>query len=55
MITEDISIDCLELLVKAPMATVENPVVDKVLTMILLSERVAVDRTFARQLRRKVL
>jgi len=52
---EDITIDCLELLAKAPMTTLENPAVDKVRTMIVLSEKVAADRAFARQLRRKVL
>ena len=52
---EDITIDCLELLGKAPMTTLENPAVDKVRTMIVLSEKVAADRAFARQLRRKVL
>ena len=52
---EDIVIDCLELLAKAPMTTLENPAVDKVRTMIVLSEKVAADRAFARQLRRKVL
>jgi len=52
---EDITIDCLELLAKAPMTTLENPAVDKVRTMIVLSEKVAADRAFARQLKRKVL
>jgi hypothetical protein len=52
---EDITIDCLELLAKAPMTTLEHPTVDKVRTMLVLSEKVAADRAFARQLRRKVL
>ena len=52
---EDYAIDWLELVAKAPMTTVENPVVDKVRTMIVLSEKVPSDRSFARQLRRKVL
>ena len=52
---EDIIIDCLELLAKAPMTTLEHPTVDRVRTMIVLSEKAAADRAFARQLRRKVL
>ena len=52
---EDITIDCLELLAKAPMTTLEHPTVDRVRTMIVLSGKVAADRAFARQLRRKVL
>ena len=52
---EDITIDCLELLAKAPMTTLEHPTVDKVRTMLVLSEKVAADRAFARQLQRKML
>ena len=52
---EDIAIDCLELLAKAPMTTLEHPVVDKVRTMIVLLEMVVANRAFARQLQRKML
>jgi hypothetical protein len=52
---EDIVIDCLELLSKAPTTPATDGVVEKAVTMVVLSEKIVVDGLLARQLRRKVL
>ena len=50
---EDVAIDCIELMRKAPMTATTDATVDKAATMVLLSENVATDSSFARQLRRR--
>ena len=52
---EDIVVDCMEVMSKTPTTTVDDSNVSKVLTMVVLSERVPGDGAFARQLKRKVL
>ena len=49
---EDTVVDCIEAL---PHAAVTDRSVEKVIRMVAVSERVSVDASFARQVRRKFL
>lgn len=50
---EDATIDCIELMTKAPTTPATDATVDRAATMVLLSEKVVADSSFARQLRRR--
>ena len=49
---EDCIVDCIEAM---PTAVATDRVVEKVIRMLAVSERVSVDATFARQVKRKFL
>ena len=51
---EDVIVDCIEVRAKTPGAPAAVQAVDQALTMVVLSERLAGDAAFARQLRRKL-
>ena len=51
---EDVIVDCIEVRAKTPGAPAAVQAVDQALTMVVLSERLASDAAFARQLRRKL-
>jgi hypothetical protein len=51
---EDIVADCIEAMAKIPKVPITVHAVDQTLTMVVLSERLAVDSVLARQLRRKL-
>ena len=51
---EDAIVDCIEVVAKAPRTQATEPAVDRARTAVILSERLAADEVFARQLRRKL-